>query len=612
MMTEYSTIASKLIGNEFHFGNQKEPTVASFNANGYMFAEGAAMSVNSNEAYYGGSSVNPLIHNHYNYSEMSIGQQPQPQAPSQTATPASSSESLAFSTFYNAANMAHNQQPHSNDYLNHYNLQNSQQQQQQHHQHHQHHQHNLHHQQHQQQQQTISYANANGSSNSLAHALGNGTSFSMQSVNGNSGSSSGGGGGSVCYEAWPYESIDLKKAMSHQSMHHDCSGTNSRAKVDVNLTANSIELSDAAYPIVSSVPLKSTAKSSMKSSKSKEASSTYVNNSIAEKSNQVAYVSKSNTKQIQQQQHQQQPQSSTKKYKKKEEAAAAAAAAAGVEKNLIISALSITSSSPSTSSTSSSSSSSSSSSASSSSTSSSSSLSSSSSSTSSSAMQQQLLLRLPTTSGNVHCSSDVELMQTPSNAVSMNLTIGDYGSSSSGGAPMCTANSSGRKCLTWACKICKKKTSTPDRRKQATLRERRRLRKVNEAFETLKKRTCPNPNQRLPKVEILRNAIEYIESLEDILKTSSSHGSAAASAGSKLGSQNGIRSMYKASQYINGSSLITANNYISEDNRSNSSDVSLYLYFSFFSYFLFHVFSFFLFFFFHFLFFLFILSILIT
>ncbi|XP_067675145.1 transcription factor SUM-1-like [Haliotis asinina] len=74
-----------------------------------------------------------------------------------------------------------------------------------------------------------------------------------------------------------------------------------------------------------------------------------------------------------------------------------------------------------------------------------------------------------------------------------------------------------RRCLLWACKACKKKTVTIDRRKAATMRERRRLRKVNEAFDTLKRRTCPNPNQRLPKVEILRNAIEYIESLEELL-----------------------------------------------------------------------------------------------
>lgn len=74
-----------------------------------------------------------------------------------------------------------------------------------------------------------------------------------------------------------------------------------------------------------------------------------------------------------------------------------------------------------------------------------------------------------------------------------------------------------RRCLLWACKACKRKSVQIDRRKAATMRERRRLRKVNEAFEVLKKRTCPNPNQRLPKVEILRNAIEYIESLEDML-----------------------------------------------------------------------------------------------
>ncbi|XP_046453392.1 myogenic factor 6-like [Daphnia pulex] len=78
----------------------------------------------------------------------------------------------------------------------------------------------------------------------------------------------------------------------------------------------------------------------------------------------------------------------------------------------------------------------------------------------------------------------------------------------------------GRRCLLWACKACKKKNVTVDRRKAATMRERRRLRKVNEAFESLKRRTSNNPGQRLPKVEILRNAIEYIESLEDMLSSS--------------------------------------------------------------------------------------------
>lgn len=87
-------------------------------------------------------------------------------------------------------------------------------------------------------------------------------------------------------------------------------------------------------------------------------------------------------------------------------------------------------------------------------------------------------------------------------------------------APLSCSAGQSRPCLTWACKACKKKSVAVDRRKAATLRERRRLRKVNEAFELLKRRTSSNPNQRLPKVEILRNAIEYIESLEDLLQES--------------------------------------------------------------------------------------------
>ncbi|UJR21020.1 hypothetical protein I4U23_024120 [Adineta vaga] len=75
------------------------------------------------------------------------------------------------------------------------------------------------------------------------------------------------------------------------------------------------------------------------------------------------------------------------------------------------------------------------------------------------------------------------------------------------------------RCLLWACKTCKRKTVTVDRRKAATIRERRRLRKVNEAFEVLKRRTCSNPTQRLPKVEILRNAMDYIDNLEDLIRS---------------------------------------------------------------------------------------------
>lgn len=41
---------------------------------------------------------------------------------------------------------------------------------------------------------------------------------------------------------------------------------------------------------------------------------------------------------------------------------------------------------------------------------------------------------------------------------------------------------------------------------------------MNEAFEILRQQTSTAPNQRLPKVEILRNAICYIESLEAMLQ----------------------------------------------------------------------------------------------
>jgi len=72
-------------------------------------------------------------------------------------------------------------------------------------------------------------------------------------------------------------------------------------------------------------------------------------------------------------------------------------------------------------------------------------------------------------------------------------------------------------CLIWACRACKRRTVRVDRRHAATMRERKRLRKVNEAFEILRQHTSTSANQRLPKVEILRNAICYIESLEALL-----------------------------------------------------------------------------------------------
>uniref|UniRef100_A0A8C4WUC6 BHLH domain-containing protein n=1 Tax=Eptatretus burgeri TaxID=7764 RepID=A0A8C4WUC6_EPTBU len=76
----------------------------------------------------------------------------------------------------------------------------------------------------------------------------------------------------------------------------------------------------------------------------------------------------------------------------------------------------------------------------------------------------------------------------------------------------------GGRCLAWACKACKRKASSAERRRAATLRERRRLRRVNEAFEALKRCCSGNPHQRLAKVEILRNAIGYIEALQGVLR----------------------------------------------------------------------------------------------
>ena len=88
-------------------------------------------------------------------------------------------------------------------------------------------------------------------------------------------------------------------------------------------------------------------------------------------------------------------------------------------------------------------------------------------------------------------------------------------------------------CLVWACRACKRMRRVLDRRAMATVRERKRLSKVNEAFECLRRHTSTSSNHRLPKVqrktykhilsmivfqvEILRNAISYIQSLEKCL-----------------------------------------------------------------------------------------------
>ncbi|KAL4659551.1 myogenic factor 5 isoform X1 [Arapaima gigas] len=74
------------------------------------------------------------------------------------------------------------------------------------------------------------------------------------------------------------------------------------------------------------------------------------------------------------------------------------------------------------------------------------------------------------------------------------------------------------RCLTWACGACKRTLSAADRRRAANMRERRRLRRVNHAFEALRLCSSDSPSQQLPKVKILRNAIQYIESLQETLR----------------------------------------------------------------------------------------------
>ena len=67
-----------------------------------------------------------------------------------------------------------------------------------------------------------------------------------------------------------------------------------------------------------------------------------------------------------------------------------------------------------------------------------------------------------------------------------------------------------------------------DRRRAATERERQRLRRVNDAFDALRARTChhvtchtvtrrPVRGHRLSKLDILRRTISYIEYLERLL-----------------------------------------------------------------------------------------------
>lgn len=78
-------------------------------------------------------------------------------------------------------------------------------------------------------------------------------------------------------------------------------------------------------------------------------------------------------------------------------------------------------------------------------------------------------------------NSDIKFNMTDIQSSNSSLTDYDDNSLSSEEhvlTPLACVSGQSRPCLTWACKACKKKSVAVDRRKAATLRERRRLRKV--------------------------------------------------------------------------------------------------------------------------------------
>lgn len=86
-------------------------------------------------------------------------------------------------------------------------------------------------------------------------------------------------------------------------------------------------------------------------------------------------------------------------------------------------------------------------------------------------------LRIDNSGGDNSCNSSTNLSQSASDIDENSLSSEEHIL-----APItCMAGqNTGRPCLAWACKACKRKTVSVDRRKAATLRERRRLRKVND------------------------------------------------------------------------------------------------------------------------------------
>ena len=96
-------------------------------------------------------------------------------------------------------------------------------------------------------------------------------------------------------------------------------------------------------------------------------------------------------------------------------------------------------------------------------------------------------------SGSLDSEEDGEEVESTTGSGHVLAPGGGAGSGGGGGHQ-------GRRCLLWACKACKKKNVTVDRRKAATMRERRRLRKVSPSLAT----TC----HHLPPFESIIIAID--------------------------------------------------------------------------------------------------------
>ena len=93
----------------------------------------------------------------------------------------------------------------------------------------------------------------------------------------------------------------------------------------------------------------------------------------------------------------------------------------------------------------------------------------------------------PDSQSSIPVSSTPTSDSVPSSSTSLNL----------GHAHLSTSHSSstGHQCLIWACKTCRKRTVRVDRRIAATLRERKRLRKVRKTAKNKQKFEFPNKLQ---------------------------------------------------------------------------------------------------------------------